>query len=187
VDWPLRFVVYLQAHPNPDPYGLISPWGLAVYRTSPWGNVGPGVLGAAGAGAVGLAVLRVENLTQSRGEAEPQSQKGHNFLIFGSDFQTEQLSAYFCRGLRETLLVLLPLGLLASPYVMVYHVIYAAPAAARLAGSDRRAGVLLAGIALVDLVMFWSGRGFFLWPVYVLAAALFAALRPSSKLQEDER
>lgn len=143
-DWPLRFVAYLQAHPNPDPYGLISPWGMALYRTSPWGNVGPVVLGAAGAGSVGLTVLQR-------------------------------------RDLRESLLTVLPLGLLASPYVMVYHVVYAAPAAAHLAESDRRAEALLAGIALVDIVMFWSGRGFFLWPVYVTAAALLAALRPADR------
>ncbi len=138
-DWPVRFVAYLQTHPNPDPYGLISPWGLAVYRTSPWGNVGPVVLGTAGIGALGFTVLQRHDL-------------------------------------RESVLAVLALGLLASPYVMVYHVIYAAPAAARLAEADRRTGALLAGIALVDLAMFWSGRGFFLWPVYVAAAALFSML-----------
>ncbi len=138
-DWPVRFVAYLQAHPNPDPYGLISPWGMALYRTSPWGNVGPVVLGTAGAGAFGFTFIQR-------------------------------------RDLRESLLAVLALGLLASPYVMVYHVIYAAPAAARLAKADRRTGALLAGIALVDLAMFWSGRGFFLWPVYVAAAALFSML-----------
>jgi hypothetical protein len=75
------------------------------------------------------------------------------------------------------------LNLVVSPYITFHHLIYLAPLQAQLLKKYQVWGLVLFGVAIIDLLLMWLGVGLIIYP---LAALLILLIITIGSLRRSE-